>query len=89
MVSCSIYFNKETEADQIEQMLAQFAPIIKSVSMLPHSEDGAYEQMPYEGITKEKYNELLTNMPQIDWNKFGDSDGMEEQFCSNGNCEIN
>ncbi len=88
MVSCSIYFNKETEADQIEQMLAQFAPIIKSVSMLPHSEDGAYEQMPYEGITKEKYEELLAKMPRIDWKKFGNSDGMEEQFCSNGNCEI-
>ena len=89
MVSCSIYFNKETEANQIEQMLAQFAPIIKSVSMLPHSEDGAYEQMPYEGITKEKYDELLAKIPVIDWSNFGDSDGMEEQFCSNGNCEIN
>jgi len=89
MVSCSIYFNKETEANQIEQMLAQFAPIIKSVSMLPHSEDGAYEQMPYEGITKEKYNELLAKIPVIDWSNFGDSDGMEEQFCSNGSCEIN
>jgi len=88
MVSCTVYFDPKTEGDQIEHMLAQFAPIIKSVSMLPHSDTGAYTQMPYEGITKEEYEKRLANMSPIDWKKFGGSDGMESKFCSNDQCEI-
>jgi ribonucleoside-diphosphate reductase alpha chain len=88
MVSCTVYFDPDKEADQIEHMLAQFAPIIKSVSMLPHTDVGAYKQMPYEGITKEEYAKRLEAMPHIDWSLFGGSDGMESRFCSNDSCEV-
>ncbi|WP_345985181.1 fused protease/ribonucleoside-triphosphate reductase [Sulfurimonas sp. HSL-1656] len=88
MVSCTVYFDPETEGHQVEHMLAQFAPVIKSVSMLPHSETGAYKQMPYEGISRETYEEKLAAMPQIDWNLFADSDGIESRFCSNDTCEL-
>jgi len=88
MVSCTVYFDPETEGEQIEHMLAQFAPIIKSVSMLPHSQEGAYRQMPYEGITKEEYEKRLSDIPKIDWSRFGGSDGMESRFCSNDQCEV-
>lgn len=88
MVSCTVYFDPKSEGDQIEHMLAQFAPIIKSVSMLPHSNSGAYKQMPYEGITKEEYEKRLQAMPNIDWSRFGGSDGMESKFCSNDQCEL-
>ncbi|UFS61829.1 fused protease/ribonucleoside-triphosphate reductase [Sulfurimonas sp. HSL-3221] len=88
MVSCTVYFDPETEGHQVEHMLAQFAPVIKSVSMLPHSESGAYKQMPYEGISRETYEEKLAAMPHIDWNKFADSDGIESRFCSNDTCEL-
>ena len=88
MVSCTVYFDPKTEGPQIEHMLAQYAPIIKSVSMLPHSDAGAYKQMPYEGITKEEYEKRLAHMPTIDWNRFGGSDGMESRFCSNDACEV-
>jgi len=74
MISCTIYFDPKTEGHQIEHMLAQFVPIIKSVSMLPHSDTGAYVQMPYEGITKEEYEARLSNLQEIKWNSFGDSD---------------
>lgn len=83
MVSCTIYFDPKTEGSQIEHMLAQFVPVIKSVSMLPHSDMGAYVQMPYEGITKEKYEERLSKLPKIDWNSFAGSDGIESRFCTN------
>lgn len=86
MVSCTIYFDPETEGNQIEHMLALFAPIIKSVSMLPHSAAGAYEQMPYEGITKEEYEERLSRMAKIDWSRFGGSDAEQSLFCSSGPC---
>lgn len=88
MVSCTVYFDPETEAHQIEQMLAQFAPVIKSVSMLPHTQEGAYAQMPYEGISKEEYDRRVAAMPMIDWSRFGGSDGMESRFCSNDTCEL-
>jgi ribonucleoside-diphosphate reductase alpha chain len=88
MVSCTVYFDPKTEGEQIEHMLAQFAPIIKSVSLLPHSDSGAYKQMPYEGISKDEYEKRLSEIPRIDWNAFGGSDGMESRFCSNDTCEI-
>jgi len=88
MVSCTIYFDAKSEGSQIEHMLALFAPIIKSVSMLPHSDTGAYVQMPYEGISKEKYEARLTEMPSIDWSAFGGSDGIESRFCTNDSCEV-
>jgi len=87
MVSCTIYFDPETEGEQIEHMLAQFAPVIKSVSMLPHTKKGAYEQMPYEGISKEEYEKRLAKFPKIDWSKFSGSDGIESRFCTNDLCE--
>ena len=87
-VSCTVYFDKQRESHQVEHMLAQYAPVIKSVSMLPHSDNGAYAQMPYEGITKEEYERRVAAMPKIDWSMFGGSDGAEEKFCSNGTCEI-
>jgi len=44
--------------------------------------------MPYEGISKEEYERRQALMPQIDWTRFGGSDGMESRFCSNDTCEI-
>ncbi len=88
MVSCTVYFDKEREGEQVEYMLAQFAPVIKSVSMLPHSENGSYKQMPYEGISKEEYEKRVKSIPSIDWSLFGDSDGMQERFCSNDGCAL-
>ncbi len=88
MVSCTVYFDKEKEGDQIAHMLAQFAPVIKSVSMLPHTEEGAYEQMPYEGISKEEYEERLAALGEIDWSGFGGSDGIDSRFCTTEECEL-
>lgn len=70
MVSCTIYFDPKTEGAQIEALLTQYLPVIKSVSMLPHSDKGTYCQMPYEGITKAQYEARLAKMPSIDWSPF-------------------
>ena len=69
-VSCTIYFDPETEGDQIEFMLGHFVPLIKSVSMLPHTPAGTYELMPYEGIIKERYEEEIKKLKPIDWNLY-------------------
>ncbi|MEA3354846.1 MAG: fused protease/ribonucleoside-triphosphate reductase [Campylobacterota bacterium] len=88
MVSCTVYFDPKTEGSQIEHMLALFAPIIKSVSLLPHSDAGAYKQMPYEGITKEEYEKRLNSIPNINWSEFGGSNGIQSKLCTNDECEI-
>ncbi|HSR74193.1 MAG TPA: hypothetical protein VLL31_05075 [Sulfurovum sp.] len=73
MVSCTIYFDPKTEGPQIVELLLQFLPVIKSVSMLPHSDKGSYRQMPYEGITKAEYEERLAKMPSINWQTFANT----------------
>ncbi|OQX73292.1 MAG: fused protease/ribonucleoside-triphosphate reductase [Campylobacteraceae bacterium 4484_4] len=87
MVSCTIYFDQEREGDQIGHMLAQFAPVIKSVSMLPHTKVGAYEQMPYEGISREEYERRLAALKPIDWSGFSGSDGEDSRYCVAHRCD--
>jgi len=44
--------------------------------------------MPYEGVSKEECEKRLASIPDIDWKRFGGSDGMESRFCSNEECEL-
>lgn len=88
MVSCTIYFDPEREGPHIEKLLGQYAPIIKSMSMLPHEEQGEYAQMPYEGISEARYNEEVAKIQKIDWAKFNGSDGEDDRYCSGDRCEV-
>ncbi len=88
MVSCTISFDEKREGAQIEQMLAMFAPVIKSASMLPRTKEALYEQMPIEPVSKEEYEKRVKRMPRIEWSKFGGGDGAGEGFCSILACNI-
>ncbi len=88
MVSCTISFDEEREGPQVEHMLAMFAPVIKSASMLPRREKDVYEQMPIEPISKEEYEKRVKSMPEIDWSGFSGSDGAGEGYCSILACNI-
>lgn len=88
MVSVTIYYNPENEAHQLEYALAQHVPMIKSVSILPHTEEGAYKQMPYQGITLEEYQRRLGQLKPINWAQYGGSDGQMPKFCNNEICEL-
>ncbi len=81
MVSCTIFFDTEQEGDQIEHMLAQFAPLIKSVSMMPYNKTGNYVQMPYEEISKEEYEKRVAALTKIDWEKYKGDYGSGNQVC--------
>lgn len=85
-VSCTVYFDPNKESQQVEHMLAQFAPVIKSASMLPHTDKGAYEQMPYEGISAEVYNKKVMELPDINWQKFIGEDAVAELYCTTDAC---
>ena len=65
---------------------------ISGVSFLPHS-NHTYVQAPYEDITEEQYNELLSNIPaDIVWDNFVESEdnteGAQTLACTSGSCEI-
>ena len=67
MVSCTITFDPQTEGAELGQMLARFTPLIKGVSLLPHTPKGAYPQMPYEGISRQEYEERIRRRGPIEW----------------------
>ena len=88
-VSCTIYFDPKEEGDQVPQMLAQFVPVIKSVSMLPHTEKGVYCQMPYEEISKEEYEERRKSLGKLSWDGVqADGDQMATLYCEGDKCEL-
>lgn len=90
--SCSINiyeYDENHEEEQIEEVLSSIMPLVKSVSLLPHSPKGSYLQMPEEGITEEEYNTMLTEIIPMDWSKFeGGTDGLDEKFCTGDACQL-
>lgn len=86
-VSVTLYFNPQTEGHQLEHLLAQYAPLVKSLSMLPHTEAGVYKQSPLEGISKDEYDRRRALLPTIDWSVFTGGDGEMAKFCTNSGCE--
>jgi len=86
-VSVTLYFNPETEADQLEHLLAQIAPMVKSLSMLPHTPEGVYKQAPYSEISQEEYLRRKALLKPIDWSLYR-GDGEDEKYCDNGTCKV-
>lgn len=90
-VSVTVTFLPE-EADQIGPLLRAHDGQLKSLSMLPLSEGGAYAQMPYERISEEEVLERQASVKKINWNALYDTgniaDAEGERFCSNDVCEI-
>lgn len=67
---------------------------ISGISFLPFSEH-TYRQAPYQDITQEEYDELVSQMPSdIDWAKLSDYEAEDNTVssqalaCSSGSCEI-
>lgn len=88
-VSYTITFDKQ-EGERLGNMLAQVAPMLKSVSCLPREEHG-YKQPPYEPITREEFERRAAAVRPIDWAAFAEArgDAVEaDKFCSSGVCEV-
>ena len=86
MVSCTVTLDPECDEHRLIELLNEFVPLIKSVSLLPCTKKGAYRQMPYEEITEEEYERRAKAMPVIDWAHFGGSDGRESTYCTDEEC---
>ena len=85
-VSCTVTFRPE-EGGQIKTVLDYFKYDLKSISFLPKLALGAYAQMPYEAITKERYIDMIKNVKQIEFHELAE-DSVGEKFCSNDVCEL-
>lgn len=85
-VSCTITFKPE-EAKEIPAILEYFKYDLKAISFLPKVDKGAYKQMPYEAISKEKYNTLISNITALDTSNLK-QDSKPELFCDSTSCEI-
>lgn len=85
-VSCTVTFQPH-EAKQIKHILNHFQYDLKGISFLPKVDAGAYKQMPYEGITEEKYNEMVSKITILDFSGIGE-DSIPERYCDGDNCEL-
>jgi ribonucleoside-diphosphate reductase alpha chain len=65
---------------------------VSGISFLPY-DGGTYRQAPYETVTKEQYDELLSKMPDtIDWTSLYEGEdnveGVQTLACTAAGCEV-
>ena len=87
-VSCTATFDPETEKDQLPHVLNYFQYKLKGISLLPRHPLGAYQQMPYEAITEEKYKEELSKLGRLSFVGVEGEEAEVDKFCNNDVCEI-
>lgn len=87
-VSFTGTFNPSTEGKDIKNILDMYQYELKAVSFLPQISGGAYPQMPYEEISKEKYQELIKNLKPVLFNNIEQEKADVEKFCSGDKCNI-
>lgn len=80
-------YDPNHEEDSVELVLSSTVPHIKSLSLLPHSSYGVYQQMPEEGITEEEYRKRLAAIRPIDWTTVQHNVAQPEIFCTSEVCE--
>ena len=91
-VSVTLSFNRQTEADQVERILATYDGRLKSVAFLPYDADAQiYPQAPYTAVSAEVYTEHVEALRPIeDMGIFyrGGIEAKGEQYCTTDACEI-
>lgn len=91
--SCTITYKKH-ELPAMIDWIYENQEIVGGISFLPY-DDHVYDLAPYEKITKEQYEEMVKDIPQIDWESllpyFESEDNTtiaQELACMSGTCEI-
>lgn len=80
-------YDPHNEEDVVEEVLSFLVPITKSISMLPHTADGVYAQMPESGISEEEHKQRRAEMKTIDWTQLSGSDGVDSRYCDGDYCQ--
>jgi adenosylcobalamin-dependent ribonucleoside-triphosphate reductase len=86
-VSCTIYYKKEELEDIKKWLKDNYKDSIKSVSFLLHKDHG-FQQAPYEEITKEQYEELISKVKPLKDINLTVMSELENLECSTGSCPI-
>ena len=86
-VSQTVSFNPNTEGKDIANALDIYQYQLKGVSFLPALDYGAYPQMPYEAITEEEYNNMVSKIKPLDFAQSLE-DASSEKFCDNDICSL-
>lgn len=91
-VSCTISV-KENEWEQLTEWMWNNKEHYSGISVLPFFGAEAYLQLPFEDISKEKYEELLPHLMGIDIGKVFEDNGSAinlsaELACAGGVCEL-
>lgn len=77
------------EEREIESWLTYVTPHVKSISMLPYYNGLlTHNQMPYQSVPYDKYQEITSKIKDIDWKRFEGSDGEDQRFCESTFCEV-
>lgn len=84
-VSCTVYYRPEELNDIKEYLRKNYRQNFKTVSFLKHSEHG-FDQAPFEEITKEQYDDLMSKTTII--TKIGSLDFDPDAECSTGACPV-
>ena len=87
-VSCTISFNQALEGNQIKNALNYYQYRLKGITFLPKFENiSKLPQLPYEKISEEKYNELISKIKNNKINiELKDQD--VEAYCNSENCDL-
>ena len=86
-VSVTVYYKKE-ELDEIRAWLSEnYDDNIKAVSFLLHNDHG-FHQAPYEEISEEKYNELMSGIEGIEFGDVEEATFEESVECEGGACPV-
>ena len=82
---------QEHEWEQVGKWMWENKETFNGLSVLPYF-GGSYTQAPFEDITKEKFDELVTHLHGLDLSKvveFSDETAlMDQQACAGNACEI-
>ena len=82
---------KENEWEQVGKWMWENKETFNGLSVLPYF-GGSYTQAPFEDITKEQFDEMVTHLHGIDLSKiveFSDETTLADQAaCAGGACEI-
>ena len=88
--SCTIYVDDE-EWMSVGSWIYDNWEWVSGISFLPKS-DTVYQLMPYEEISADKFNELITNFPTLNFDDIMEEDdmtvGAQEFACVSGSCEL-
>lgn len=82
---------KPEEWEEVGEWMWENREIYNGLSVLPY-DSGSYVQAPFEDISKEKYEELVKHLSDIDLTKVietnDDTNLTEQAACAGGACEI-